>query len=418
MAHVEDRWIKDGARTSRYGRGMRYKARWIGPDGREKSKAFPDRRKKEAQEWGDDQEAAIRSGTWTDPDAGRTTLAQFAEEVWLPSLTRNPTTWERYEYQWRLHIKPALGGQQLGYLAAHPSVIQQWVKGLTMAASSAKVILDVLSGILSAALDDGYISRNPVRSKSVAAPVQDQARVIPWTPAQVAAVRLALPVRYRAMLDCSTDLGLRQGEQFGFSPDDVDWLHRVCHVRRQVKFVGRRLCFAPPKGGKERDIPVPSTTLSTLATHIQVFPVVQVTLPWADEAFVRHLASPGDAALAAKVKRVTVPLFFTTVTGKAVRRADFDSRVWVPAITTAGLARGKANGTHGPRHYFASRLLAGGLDVRRLAAYLGHHDPGFTLRTYTHLMPGPDSETAMRSIIDAQAGDSGDGPTTAQAPAN
>jgi hypothetical protein len=30
--------------------------------------------------------------------------------------------------------------------------------------------------------------------------------------------------------------------------------------------------------------------------------------------------------------------------------------------------------------------LAGRLD-KELAAYLGHNDPGFTLRTYTHLVP-------------------------------
>lgn len=31
--------------------------------------------------------------------------------------------------------------------------------------------------------------------------------------------------------------------------------------------------------------------------------------------------------------------------------------------------------------------------------YLGHHDPGFTLRTYTHLMPS--SETRTRAAVDA-----------------
>jgi Site-specific recombinase XerD len=39
------------------------------------------------------------------------------------------------------------------------------------------------------------------------------------------------------------------------------------------------------------------------------------------------------------------------------------------------------------RHTAASAWLAGGVDIRTLAEWLGHEDPGFTLRTYTHLMP-------------------------------
>ncbi|WP_322741151.1 tyrosine-type recombinase/integrase [Streptomyces hygroscopicus] len=40
---------------------------------------------------------------------------------------------------------------------------------------------------------------------------------------------------------------------------------------------------------------------------------------------------------------------------------------------------------HALRHYYASVVLDAGENVRALAEYLGHADPGFTLRTYTHL---------------------------------
>ena len=42
---------------------------------------------------------------------------------------------------------------------------------------------------------------------------------------------------------------------------------------------------------------------------------------------------------------------------------------------------------HALRHFYASVLLDAGESIRALAGYLGHTDPGFTLRTYTHLMP-------------------------------
>jgi hypothetical protein len=45
------------------------------------------------------------------------------------------------------------------------------------------------------------------------------------------------------------------------------------------------------------------------------------------------------------------------------------------------------------------RLIADGERRPALADYLGHSDPGFTLRTYTHLMPS--SEDRTRQAVDA-----------------
>lgn len=49
--------------------------------------------------------------------------------------------------------------------------------------------------------------------------------------------------------------------------------------------------------------------------------------------------------------------------------------------------RGRADGMHALRHFFASMLLAQGVSIKELAEYLGHSDPGFTPRTYTHMVP-------------------------------
>ena len=55
----------------------------------------------------------------------------------------------------------------------------------------------------------------------------------------------------------------------------------------------------------------------------------------------------------------------------------------------------------------------GGVDVRALASYLGHSDPGFTLRVYTDLMP--DAADRMHAAVDrVLASDGADVPVTAQ----
>jgi integrase len=69
---------------------------------------------------------------------------------------------------------------------------------------------------------------------------------------------------------------------------------------------------------------------------------------------------------------------------------------------------------HALRHFYASALLDAGENIKALAAYLGHADPAFTLRVYTHLMPSSEHR-ARRAIDDLFDGpERPDGPETAQ----
>ena len=52
---------------------------------------------------------------------------------------------------------------------------------------------------------------------------------------------------------------------------------------------------------------------------------------------------------------------------------------------------------HALRHYFASITLADGVNIKELAEYLGHSNPGFTLRLYTHMLPSS-HEWALKAV--------------------
>ena len=174
----------------------------------------------------------------------------------------------------------------------------------------------------------------------------------------------------------------------GLAAGDVDWLRKVVHVRRQVKIVRGKLVFDLPKGGKERQVPLPESVSYRLAGHIQLHPAVAVTLPW---------QAPGG-------KLVTAELLFTD-RGQAINRNRWNATAWDPALKAAGVPSARDAGFHALRHHFASSLLSRGVDVRALATYLGHTDPGFTLKVYTHLMP--DVADKMRQAIDAAYQDHG-----------
>lgn len=65
---------------------------------------------------------------------------------------------------------------------------------------------------------------------------------------------------------------------------------------------------------------------------------------------------------------------------------------------------------HALRHFYASVLIDAGESVRAVADYLGHADPGFTLRVYAHLFPA--SEDRARSALDRALVDDPQGSTT------
>jgi len=216
-------------------------------------------------------------------------------------------------------------------------------------------------------------------------PAPDRRKLVPWPVERVAAVRAALPDRYRVLADLGAGLGLRQGEMFGLAVDDVDFLRGVVHVRRQVKLLDDKPHFALPKGGRQRDIPLPEQVALRLAAHLQAWPAVAVTLPWSP------VGKPERHRLLCSTRERT-----------ALNRTYVNRHVWKPALKQAGAPATRENGMHALRHHFATTLLEDGLNPKAVADWLGHADPGFTLRVYGHVMPA--SEDRAREAVDRAFG--------------
>jgi integrase len=417
--HIQDRWYKvenDSSgkprrvRTDRYGTGLRYRARYIGPDGTEKSKSFPDGQKRLADQCLAHIEADMSRGQYLDPAAGRETFGRYAEK-WLNTQTTEMTTRESVESAIRGHAIPYLGSRPLG--SFKPEHIRDWLSELERAlpaSSYRRVIYNNVATILNAAVDDGHLSKNPCHAQSVRPPAAGQGRIVPWSAERAFAVRAALPERFRAAVDLGGGCGLRQGEIFGLSVDEIDFDAGWLHIVNQVKVTKSGLVFAPPKRNKLRDVPLPDRVANVLKLHMEAFPPVEITLPW--------LRPDGPL--------ITKRLLFTRLDGAgAVRRTDFNDRAWKPALVAAGVIpepkRGerhqaaREHGMHALRHFYASVLLDAGENVKALSNYLGHNDPGFTLRVYTHLMPSSDAR-ARKAVDGLYEGTdpAPDGPETAQ----
>jgi len=96
--------------------------------------------------------------------------------------------------------------------------------------------------------------------------------------------------------------------------------------------VGARLVFAPPKGGKERDVPLPGTTAARLTKHLEQWPPIAVTLPW--------LVPTG--------KPVTRTLVFTGRERSGINRNYYNSHLWKPALVGGRRHRPEGGGVLRP----------------------------------------------------------------------
>lgn len=365
---------------STQGAGL-WQARYRTPDGRHVTRRFT--RKIDGQRWLDEAAAAVVTGQYVHPSAGRVSVRAYAES-WRVIQAHRPTTALHVETMLRRHVYPTLGHRPLD--SVRPSDVQAWVKGLSavLAPSTVSVVHRLVSGIFRAAVADRKIASSPCAGTRL--PRREQVRVEPLTTEVVMALQDAVPARYAALVALAAGTGMRQGEVFGLTLDRVDFLRRRVVVDRQLILIpGSEPRMGPPKTpASVRTIPLPDVVLTALAEHVATYAV------------------DPDA------------LIFTAEDGRAIRRTRF-SDVWRAAAATAGTT----GGMHALRHYYASLLIRHGESVKTVQARLGHASASETLDTYAHLWP--DSEDRTRQAVDAVLGALADGAAytarTGQAPA-
>lgn len=399
---VTDRWHKPRSRgdelrcsshglvpTDDHGKGERWQVRWRDESGRQRKKNFPKKQGKDPNTCAEAFEVKIRdqlnSGTYIDPASGKVKLRTYADQ-WQASLSLDMVSLTNIASRFNNHVYPLIGDAAMGQLAKRPSMIQSWIKRmeaeLGLSPTTIRDTVGWVSMMFNAAVDDGVVSRNPCLVGSIRKPKVVRPKAQPWELKQVEAASTALPEHLAAIPYVASGCGHRQGELFGISPDDLNFLGRTVDVQRQVRFISGHPVFRLPKGGKVRSVPMPKEVGLRLAAHIEAFPPREVTLPWGKP----------DGEL------VTVSLVFVNVAGAGPLRKEHFNNAWRMARVAAGAPDDRENGVHVLRHTAASAWLAAGVDIRTVAEFLGHSDPAFTLRVYSHLMP--DAADRARKAMD------------------
>jgi integrase len=396
--------------SAEHKKGDRWAVRWRDENKKQKSRNFAKKEGKNPDIHADAFAAKIQfsldTGTYVDPATGETPFEAYAED-WRTARVHDESTAIALEHEFRLHVYsdpdnrgrsirggPAIGHHKLQSLANRPSLVQQWIAGMKLADSTKVKVIDRVSEVFAAAVEDGAITRNPVHAKSVSRPEPDKHEAIPLTLAELDALALALrhvpscaedceqcsPSRFDILPYLGAATGMRQGELFALDVDkDLDFLRRVIHVRRQVKIIRGKLIFAPLKNDKIHSVPMSEDASLLLAEYIRTYPKEKVALPW--------VKADGDP--------VAFNLLLSRGPGLPMHRKMTNDR-WKAALRRAGIIADRYHMMHVLRHTFASMCLSQGISVRAVAEALGDTE-ATVQKTYSHLMP--DDTDRMRKAI-------------------
>ncbi|OBF42567.1 integrase [Mycolicibacterium peregrinum] len=378
-AGVEDRWTKtvrdaDGnlqtAHSAKYGKGSRWRARYVDSRGNEHEKLFA--RKVDATKWLDEVTSTIVTGTYVAPNAGTVSVGEIHQQ-WLKTQAHvKDSTKAARASAWTVHVRDRW--QDTPVAEVQTSAVRAWVNELAegSAAPTIENALGVLRMVLALAVEDKRIPRNPC--DGVKAPRRKHSVRAYLTHQQVAELadtmaRDALVIRFLAYT------GLRYGEMAALKVQNFDMLRRRVNIRESVTEVSGKLTWSTPKNHERRSVPFPRFLVDDLAAQMK--------------------------------GKGREDLVFSAPAGGVLRIATFRTRVFNPAVDRLrGLDDGGKPTTDWPRptlhdlrHTAASLAISAGANVKAVQTMLGHKSAALTLDTYADLFP--DDLEAVADAFDA-----------------
>ena len=297
-------------------------------------------------------------------------------EIWLQNygkMTMHASTYETYEGNLRIHVRPKIGDIKLCKLTSLK--LQQFFKALLENGRiarkesakqpkglSVKTVSNIRTMLYSAfekAIAEKLLQQNPCAGCKLPKEQKKEMRIL--DPEQIG--RFFEEARNSGKYEFYyTELmtGLRRGELLGLKWSDVNFREQTVTVQRQILRVN----------GEVKEYPLKTKNAYRV-----------LALPDQMTELFRHM----------KAQSVS-PYLFPSPTGEA-QDPDSILKMFHRILKRAGLEQIRF---HDLRHTFATLALQNGVDYKTLSGMLGHYSVAFTLDTYTHITPEMKRDAANR----------------------
>lgn len=354
-------------------RKKRKDGRWEGqytvtlPDGTLKRKSVYARTKKEV--------ARKLRGAIADRDGGLVfeaeglTVAEYLER-WLTDSVKESvagSTFERYEQLSRLHIASVIGKVKLGKLTpAHVQGLYKKKLEEGISVRTVEYIHATLNRALGQAVKWQLVPRNVAQAAT--APRPRKKEMVAFDREQTRRfLEAACGDRLEALYVLAVTTGLRQGELLGLKWSDLNLKEGTLTVKRSLRVDKNGPRFTEGKRDRSRRrIDLGASTVAALKAH---------------------RARQNEERLKYAGLREDHGLVFCKEDGGPIRACNMARNSFAKVLKRAGLD-GVRLTFHGLRHTCATLMLLNNVPAKVVSERLGHADVAFTLRVYSHVLPG------------------------------
>lgn len=311
----------------------------------------------------------VKAGTYVKPvkQTVGEWLTTWLETYVAPSV--RPKTWEGYESNIRVHLRPALGGIELRGLQTNH--VQRMVNEKQKAGLSPRTIesmVNTLKAALKQAMIEGLVTRNVAEHARKPRKEQTDIRVLSVEEMN-ALTTVAMEDRLGPLFIVMLGTGMRVGEILALEWKHIDLAKSNLSVVQSAVTAktpnakARQKLIQNPKTEKgKRQIPLPEDVATVLDQWRKIQAQEKLKLGPLYKNSGRVFTST-----------IGTPLIARNVARKLSQLAE-----------KAGVEHVNP---HALRHTFATRLLEAGVHPKVVQEMLGHKDITLTLNTYSHVMP-------------------------------
>lgn len=338
---------------------------------------------------------AQATGTYVDPQAGRVTFSDVADQ-WLASAATSgirSQTVEKYRRNLANYALPAFGARKLNSITSRD--IELWLRGLRtthgepLMPATVRRAFFPLQAAFRYARRHNVIPSNPCEAVTVPKALPSGREKVEGhflSRAQVDALAAKVaetdPV-YGLLVRFAAGVGLRTSELAGLRLRDLRLARREVAVERTAKNVpGTGWVFEEPKSARSRRrVPILDDELlhdlgQYLAAHPRRGELDAPLWPGRGRSGLDYGAAHADHLWNAQA---------------------FYRNVYRPAVAAVGLPADAHTGVrfHDLRHTCGSQWLADGHDMFSVSRWLGHSSIAFTDAVYAHVAQAPDYTAAI-----------------------